>query len=67
MADPKKSNSVNDNPTSTDVVDVDESVAKAIGIQEDFDLSYGEYITLLKEAAIKGRGVNPTKVWCFQK
>ena len=53
-------NSVKDKATSPEVVDVDESVAEAIGIQDNFDLTYGEYRTLLKEAAIKGRGTNPT-------
>ncbi len=53
-------NSVKSKATSAEVVDVDESVAEAIGIQDNFDLSYGEYRTLLKEAALRGRGVNST-------
>ena len=41
-------------------MDVDENVAEVIGIQDNFDLTYGEYRTLLKEAAIRGRDDNPT-------
>lgn len=51
-------NSVKSKATSTDIVDVDENVAEVIGIQDNFDLSYGEYRTLLKEAAIRGRDDN---------
>ena len=46
---PKKKgiNSVKDKATSPEVVDVDESVTEVIG-QDNFDLTYGEYRTLLK-------------------
>ena len=53
-------NSVKVKATSTDIVDVDENVAEVIGIQDNFDLTYGEYRTLLKEAALRGRDVNST-------
>ena len=53
-------NSVKSKATSTDIVDVDENVAEVIGIQDNFDLTYGEYRTLLKEAALRGRDVNTT-------
>lgn len=53
-------NSVKSKATSTDIVDVDENVAEVIGIQDNFDLTYGEYRTLLKEAALRGRDVNST-------
>ena len=35
-------NSVKSKATSTDIVDVDENVAEVIGIQDNFDLTYGE-------------------------
>lgn len=42
-----------EDPTKKQIQEVDPEVAKILGLEDNFDLEYDEYLTLLKEALVK--------------
>jgi hypothetical protein len=43
-----------EDPTKKQIEEVDPEVAKILGLEDNFDLEYDEYMTLLKERMVKG-------------
>jgi hypothetical protein len=43
-----------EDPTKKQIEEVDPEVAKILGLEDNFDLEYDEYMTLMKEAIAKG-------------